>query len=477
MNTALVWFRHDLRLADNPALLAAVRAAQHVVPVFVWSPEDEGSWAPGAAARWWLNESLRSLDASLRERGSQLVLRCGATVPALMVLAQEAGATQIYWNCRYEPAARKVEESLRRELEQHELLGHGFHSSRLMEPGKLCSANGAPYRVFTPFHRAFVKQVAVHAPQASPRHLPAPPLWPHSLPIEALQLLRQTPRHSPWHQKLATHWQPGEAGARQALKRFSNEGLAHYSGQRDRPDLLSTSRLSPYLRHGELSPHQVWTSVVKSGQRQGKPAGFECEDKFIAELVWREFATQQLVVSPLLPDRPRDARFEHMPWRNEPAQLRAWSYGQTGVAMVDAGMRELWQTGWMHNRVRMITASFLVKNLLHDWRLGQRWFWDTLVDADLASNAYNWQWVAGCSPEAAPWFRIFNPLEQAKKFDPDGKYRERYLGIAAAAGGNTASTLAASEQLTELKASRQRALDAWATCVSASAQRKATPSP
>jgi deoxyribodipyrimidine photo-lyase len=441
MTTALVWFRQDLRLADNPALRAAAAAAKQVVPVFIWSPEEEGAWAPGAAARWWLHVSLQQLQGTLQQRGSKLVLQRGAAVDTLLRLAATTGATQVYWNCRYEPAATRIEATLRKALDALGIIGHGFHSSRLIEPATLHSGSGAPYQVFTPFWRAFLQQVRIDAPQASPRGIPAPPRWPESRQIEDLGLLPDIP----WHHRLAAHWTPGEAAARSALKYFMTHGLADYATRRDRPDVSGTSRLSPYLRHGELSPRQVWAAALKSGEQR--------EGRFLAELIWREFAAQQLVLHPSLPDRPRNPQFESLAWREAPAEFHAWSRGRTGCAMVDAGMRELWQTGWMHNRARMITASYLVKNLLLPWQQGERWFWDTLVDADLASNALNWQWVAGTSPDAAPWFRIFNPDTQAQKFDPDGRYRSTHVPEASSAGYI--------EPITDLRASRVRALAAF----------------
>lgn len=448
MTTALVWFRQDLRLADNPALLAAAAAARHVVPVFVWCPDEEGDWAPGGAARWWLHESLARLDASLRERGSRLLLRHGPAVQTLRELANATGATQIYWNRRYEPAAIAVEQRLQQQLATDGLVGHGFHSSRLAEPGTVKSGSGSPYQVFTPFWRAFLQQVRIERPQGSPAALPPPATWPDSLTLAALSLLPRIP----WHQSLAAHWQPGEAGARAALKAFVEQRLADYAEQRDRPDLPAPSRLSPCLRHGELSPRQVWHAALGAGERQGTPASATASGKFLAELIWREFATQQLVLHPRLPDQPRDARFERLPWRSDAREFAAWCRGRTGFPIVDAGMRELWQTGWMHNRVRMITASFLVKNLLHPWQQGERWFWDTLVDADLASNALNWQWVAGTSPDASPWFRVFNPETQAEKFDPEGAYQRRYVPEAGTPGYPA--------PMVDLKVTRQRALDA-----------------
>jgi deoxyribodipyrimidine photo-lyase len=449
VTTALVWFRQDLRLADNPALDAAVHAADHVIPVFIWSAADEGNWVPGAAAQWWLHRSLQELAVSLAQRGSKLVLRCGDTVENLLDIAKTTGATQFYWNCRYEPAARRVDEALRQRLHSAGFIGHGFHSSRLAEPGAVKSASGTPYQIFTPFWRAFLQQVQIDAPLPSPKNITAPAKWPSSLTLEDLALL---PQH-PWHEALARHWQPGEAAGRDALKQFVAARLDQYDSARDRPGMGGASRLSPYLRHGELSPRQVWTAVCKQLERSGIAPDSARTHKFLAELVWREFATQQLVLHPTLPDRARLAPFDRIPWREDAAESTRWRRGTTGFPMVDAGMRELWQTGWMHNRVRMITASFLIKNLLHDWREGERWFWDTLVDADLASNALNWQWVAGTSPDAAPWFRIFNVETQAEKFDPDGVYQERYVP--------EAKSLHYPRPMVDLKQTRQRALDTF----------------
>jgi deoxyribodipyrimidine photo-lyase len=447
MSTAIVWFRQDLRLADNPALLAATRAALHVVPVFIWSPEEEGRWAPGAAARWWLHESLQQLDASLRERGSRLLLLRGSTLPALQSLIAATGATQLYWNCRYEPAALRIEAEVLQMLAAAGITGHGFHASRLQEPGSVRGASDDCVQVFTPFLRAFLKQAGIDAPEGSPDDIPPPRKWPESAGLADLGLLSA---HR-WHEKLSSHWQPGEAAARTVLKEFLQQHLDGYGASRDRADLQFTSRLSPYLRHGELSPRQVWTAVVKALVRRGESEDDARRGKFCSELIWREFATQQLVLHPALPDRARSGVFDAMQWRVDAREFRAWTRGETGDDFVDAGMQQLWQTGWMHNRVRMVVGSYLVKNLLHDWRAGERWFWDTLVDADLASNAYNWQWVAGTSPDAAPWFRIFNPGTQAQKFDPDGAYRRQFL-----TGVKRPAT-----PLVDLKASRQRTLDAY----------------
>jgi deoxyribodipyrimidine photo-lyase len=442
MSTVLVWFRQDLRLADNPALLIAARNAKCVIPVYVWHPADDGKWPPGAASRWWLHESLQQLQSSLMTKNSRLILRTGPTIETLLQLTHETGATQIYWNRRHEPAAAAIEAALQRSLQTEGIEGIGCSSALLSEPGAVISKSGTPYQVFTPFWRAFLEQTEPGAPQASPQSIPAPSRWPESLALEQLQLLPQRQ----WFHSLAKHWQPGEAQARATLKHFVTTAHSAYAEQRDRPDLQGTSRLSPHLHFGEVSPRQVWHAGLRQpGWREGK---------FCAELIWREFAAQQLHLHPTLADQPRDARFERIAWQDNATHFHAWTRGQTGEPMVDAGMRELWQTGWMHNRARMITASYLVKNLLHRWQEGERWFWDTLVDADLASNALNWQWISGTSPDAAPWFRIFNPQTQAEKFDPQGAYRKLHVPEAGSAGY--------SSPIVDLKQSRQQALDAFA---------------
>jgi deoxyribodipyrimidine photo-lyase len=446
---ALHWFRSDLRLADNPALLAASRCASQIIPVFIWSPEEEGGWPPGSAARWWLHESLQQLQQELIARGSRLLLRRGPTAPALLELSRQTGATLVYWNNRHEPAARKVEAELGTALRTAGITGLGFASRLLAEPGTVRSSTGSPYQVFTPFWRAFLEQVQVDPPQPSPRALPAPRRWPASLALQELALLPDIP----WHKSLAQHWQPGEVAARAVLRKFVTQGLDAYEAARDRPDLDGTSRMSPYLHHGELSPRQLWTAVGRASERAGQSPQQWQRGRFCAEIIWREFAAQQLFHHPTLPDRSRLAKFDSIAWRNDARDFAAWTRGRTGFPIVDAGMRQLWQCGWMHNRVRMITASFLVKNLLHRWQDGERWFWDTLVDADLASNALNWQWVAGTSPDAAPWFRIFNPLSQAQRFDPQGTYQQRFVP--------EAGTAVYTAPIIDLGKSRQRALDAY----------------
>lgn len=438
--TVILWFRQDLRLADNPALDAAVKSGARIVPVYIWSPEEEGGWAPGAASRWWLHRSLESLDTRLRERGSRLLFRRGPALLALRELASQTGATAVYWNRRYEPAAVAVENLLREMLPASGILAHSSQAALLMEPWAIQTKTGGPYQVFTPYWRAFLQQIKVSAPIGSPTRIPAPERWPDSAPLDALQLLP----HIPWHASLERHWKPGEAAARDRLIAFSRGALGEYATGRDLPAIDGTSRLSPHLHFGEISPRQVWTQASKHADLAGR---------YHAELVWREFAAHLLHHFPTLPERPKNAAFEKLGWRNDTRDFEAWCHGRTGISLVDAGMRQLWQTGWMHNRVRMVVGSLLVKNLLHPWQDGERWFWDTLVDADLASNAMGWQWVAGTGPDAAPFFRVFNADTQAEKFDASGEYRRRWIP--------EIGTAAYPRPIADLKSSRQRALDAY----------------
>lgn len=417
-DTTLVWFRHDLRLADNPALLAAVHEGGCVVPVFIWSPEEEGRWQPGAASRWWLHQSLAQLDASLRQRGSRLIVRRGPALETLRQLIEETGGTGVYWNRRYEPAAIERDRRLKTALHQDGLRAESFNGSLLFEPWAVCTQQGHPYQVFTPFWKACRAGPEPEAPQSAPAHLQNPRRWPAGLPLRDLGL----EPNIDWAGGLRTSWAPGEAGALRELTRFLDQGLPEYSEARDRPDQVGTSRLSPHLHFGEIGPHQVWSAVRAC--RHVRPAE---ADSYLRELGWREFAHHLLYHFPHTPERPLRERFVDFPWLPDRANLRAWQRGRTGFPIVDAGMRELWHTGWMHNRVRMIVASFLVKDLLISWQEGTAWFWDTLVDADLANNTLGWQWTSGCGADAAPYFRVFNPVNQGEKFDPTGAYVRRWV--------------------------------------------------
>jgi deoxyribodipyrimidine photo-lyase len=404
--TTIVWFRNDLRLADNPALAEAA-ARGPVVPVYIWAPEEEGEWPPGAASRWWLHRSLHALDRSLRACGSQLVVRRGPTDKALASLLRETGAASVVWNRRYEPAAIARDTELKRRLPRAASFGAGL----LREPWTVATRTGGPYQVFTPFWRALQALGEPDAPLPALRPA-APSQWPQSLTIEQLGL---RPAIS-WDAGLAETWTPGEPGARDRLEQFRDHATGY---DRDHPS-RSTSRLSPHLHFGEISPRQAWQAV--------RDAAGEAATPFLRQLAWREFAHHLLYHFPATPSQPLRPAYAGMPWRDDPAGLAAWQRGRTGYPLVDAGMRELWQTGWMHNRVRMVAASFLTKHLLIDWREGTRWFWDTLVDADLANNTLGWQWVAGSGADAAAYHRIFNPAAQADRFDGDGRYRARWLG-------------------------------------------------
>jgi deoxyribodipyrimidine photo-lyase len=410
--TTLVWFRQDLRLRDHPALDAAAKRGGAVVPVYVWAPEDEGEWAPGGASRWWLHHSLAALDASLRERGSQLTIARGRAVPTLLALAKQCGAAAVYWNRRYEPAAIACAAAAEAALGKRGIETRSFNSALLVEPHELLNQSGKPYQVYTPFRQRVLKDVRPPRPLKAPARLLAPKEWPKSASLASLALLPKIK----WFTTMEQTWRPGEAGAQARLARFLKKGLEGYRAARDEMGTEGTARLSPHLHFGEIGPRQIWHALGAAGRAS----------TFLHELIWREFAHHLLVHFPHTPTQPLRAEFAHFPWRRNAKHLRAWQRGRTGIPLVDAGMHELWATGYMHNRVRMVTASFLVKNLMQPWQEGARWFWDTLVDADLANNTLNWQWVAGSGADAAPYFRIFNPLTQAERFDASGAYVRRW---------------------------------------------------
>jgi deoxyribodipyrimidine photo-lyase len=412
---ALVWFRRDLRLADNGALKAAIAAGGPVIAVFVWAPEDEGDWPSGAASRWWLHHSLEALDGGLRARGSRLVLRTGPTVEALTRLARDTKAGHLFWNRLYEPSALETESRVAEAMRAAGVEARGFAGTLLFAPEAIKTGAGRPFQVFTPFWRACLGADAPAPPTPPPRRLRQPRVWPRSTPLPSLRLLPAID----WAAGLRAAWRPGEASAAVRLRAFAGRGLRGYAQGRELPAAPGVSRLSPHLHFGELSPRQLW-------HRLGRGGGQDVE-AFRRELGWREFAHHLLFHYPRTPTEPLQARFARFTWARAPGQLRAWQRGRTGYPMVDAGMRQLWRTGWMHNRVRMLVASFLVKDLLLPWQAGARWFWDTLVDADLANNTLGWQWSAGCGADAAPFFRIFNPTMQGQKFDPAGDYVRRFV--------------------------------------------------
>lgn len=381
-----------------------------MVPVFVLSPEEEQPWAAGAASRWWLHHSLLAQEHSIENAGGRLIVRRGPSLTAIRELIQQTGATLVCWNKLYEPAALARDAKVAEALGADGLTVEQFNSTLLFEPGTILNGQQRPYRVFTPFWRAVEKQLAtLPAPRRAPRKLPSIKRSLASIPIRELSLLPKIR----WDEGLAESWTPGEGAALRRLRDFSKH-VVHYPSGRDRPDRAQTSRLSPHLHFGEIGPRQI-------------VAALRPHDSYLRQIGWREFAHHLLFHFPATTDQPFDRRFARQRWRRSPAQLEAWQRGATGIPLVDAGMRELWRTGWMHNRVRMIVASWLTKNLQIHWLAGARWFWDTLVDADLANNTLGWQWVAGCGADAAPYYRIFNPVLQAMRFDPQRRYIRRWV--------------------------------------------------
>ncbi len=419
---AIVWFRQDLRIADNPALRAARQPGRAVIPLFIHAPEEEVPWMPGGASRWWLHQSLAALDARLRAAGSRLVIRRGPTRATLLDVAQETQADTVLWNRRHEPAVIARDRVVKEALHNQGLTVESFNGALLHEPWTIQNKSRKPFQVFTPYWRHCLTKPDPAEPLPAPKSLPAPSTWPASLVLGELEL---QPKLA-WGEGLSAAWQPGEAGATANRRRFLAKAFDNYADHRNRPDVGGTSRLSPHLHFGEISPRQVWQGLRRAAAKRGWPAVRWRGSQFLAEIGWREFAHHLLFHFPDTPAEPLRKDFLKFRWRKNDAGLRAWQRGRTGYPIVDAGMRELWKTGWMHNRVRMIAASFLVKDLLIDWREGARWFWDTLVDADLAQNTLGWQWTAGCGADAAPFFRVFNPTSQGAKFDPQGDYVRKW---------------------------------------------------
>jgi deoxyribodipyrimidine photo-lyase len=414
--SVIVWFRQDLRLADNPALSAAVESGARILPVYILDDENAGNFAMGGASRWWLHHSLAALDKSLD--GGLLLLKGDAKL-ILPALVNDVGAACVYWNRCYEPWRIQRDADIRKTLMAAEISVRSSNGSLLFEPMNILKADRTPYKVFTPFFRKGC--LGMENPPRQPLPAPKQPKLVTGPAGEALADLGLLPDVQ-WHKEMDVLWQPGEAGAEHRLSRFLETGLDNYKEGRNRPDLENVSRLSPHLHFGEISPNRVWYAASETGSENAKDL-----EHFHSELGWREFSYNLLYHFPDLPYENLQRKFNRFPWRDDADALTRWQRGMTGVPIVDAGMRELWRTGYMHNRVRMIAASFLVKNLLLDWRHGEKWFRDTLVDADLANNSASWQWVAGCGTDAAPYFRIFNPVTQGNKFDPDGSYVREYV--------------------------------------------------
>jgi len=472
-HTSIVWFRDDLRLSDHPALHAAARTGTPLVCVYVLDEGEPATRPLGGAARWWLAQSLRALQASLATLGASLLLRRGAADRIISELARETDAVGVYWNESMNAPDRAVADALAAALAELAIPAHRCRGDLLAAPRDIRTKDGRGLRVFTPFWKR------VQALGAPPQPLPAPQALRPSPPLngDALSDWQLEPTTPDWAGGLRALWTPGEAAAQDRLADFLAR-VAGYGSGRDRPDRDATSGLSPHLRFGEISPRQVWHAAKFAAAERPAIAGDI--DKFLSELGWREFCRHLLVDRPDLATRNLQPAFDAFPWRHDAAALRAWRRGQTGYPIVDAGMRQLWHSGVMHNRVRMVVASFLVKHLLIDWRLGEQWFWDTLVDADPGSNPANWQWVAGCGADAAPYFRVFNPILQGEKFDPDGDYVRRWVpeiaGLPtrllhqpwtatpldlAAVGVNLGRNYP--NPIVDHKAGRQRALNAYAT--------------
>lgn len=420
MPIALVWFRNDLRLADNPALRAALDAGYTPLPLYIHAPEEEFPWAPGAASLAWRHQSLAVLDADLRRRGTHLRLFHGPSLAILQAVVAASGAEAVFWNRRYEPAIEQRDTGIKQALRAQGLRVESFNGSLMFEPWAVRTKQGGPFKVFTPFWRAAQVQWQTVPLWDAPESLAEPNAGPAGVPLAALGLV-PTPR---WDVPFWNDWTPGEAGALAALEVFVDGALDGYADSRDRPDQVGTSRLSPHLHFGEISPWRL-AATIESARSGASAAG---ADAWLRELGWREFAHHLLHHFPASALHNFNPNFDRFAWANlREETLERWRSGNTGVPIVDAGLRELWATGWMHNRVRMIVGSYLTKHMRAHWLEGARWFWDTLVDADLANNTLGWQWVAGTGADAAPYFRVFNPVTQAIRFDPQARYITRWL--------------------------------------------------
>ena len=453
MDTCLLWFRRDLRLLDNPALNWATQNSKRIIALYIDDPENDNPWRAGAASRWWLHHSLQHLQQQLKTHGIELQLLQGDTISTLERVLEQSQATQLVFNQLYEPYYRQQTEQLQQHLHARfadNVTLQAFDSGLFFKPGSVLNNQQQPYRVYTPFYKKLRPLLDQHyshyrfnTPQFNGDKLP--PLK-QSLPLSKLALLDT---HT-WHKKFNHIWTPGEDGAHQALDEFLQQPVMQYQQQRDIPAVNGTSRLSASLHFGEITPQQIFLSL------QPLLYGHESEitkssiETFIKQLLWREFAQHVLWHFPHTQSQPMDSRYHNSFWKKDEALLQQWQQGRTGIPIIDAGMRQLWQTGWMHNRVRMICSSFLTKNLGLHWLQGARWFWDTLVDADLANNSMGWQWVAGCGVDAAPYYRIFNPLTQSKRFDSENRYLQQWLG--------TDTVTADATALVDLATSREAAL-------------------
>jgi deoxyribodipyrimidine photo-lyase len=427
----VVWHRNDLRLADNPSLVAALSTGAPVLSIYIHDEAALGDWPAGAARKWWLHQSLLSLEADYKAQGGKLFCFAGDTSKILLTISKVLGVREVFASRRFEPSVLEADRIIVSRLSQVQTSLHGFNSHLLMDPYALKNLSGKPFQVFTPFWKKFRTEFVLLREdrlaafeKAKLSHLKGMERIPGQLRVEQLELL---PKNN-WHEKFSPHWEPGETGAQKRLAKFL-EGIANeYQEGRDQPGVDGTSLLSPHLHFGEISPLRIWDSVDQLLKASRKESTRTSLETYLRELGWREFAHHLLFHFPHTPNRALRSEFDDFPWEKvKTKNWNAWTKGFTGFPIVDAGMRQLWQTGWMHNRVRMIVASFLVKDFRYPWQMGAKWFWDTLVDADLASNTMGWQWSGGCGADAAPYFRVFNPTLQGERFDPEGDYVRRWI--------------------------------------------------
>lgn len=424
-SATIVWLRNDLRIQDNPALYKAVKLGHPIIPVYIWSPEEDGEHEAGGATKWWLHQSLESLKRDLDKIGLGLVIkRNKAALGALQELIEETKARRVFWNRRYEPHNIEIDKRIKSSLKSDDIEVESFYGNLLFEPWEVSTNSGTPYKVFTPFWRACNSLPEPKGPCEIESKAKPFKGKIQSIPLKELRL---EPKIK-WAEEIRSFWTPGEAGARKRMDAFFESAVYSYNDERNRPDHDGVSYLSPHLHFGEISPRQILYRAKQSLEEQSSKDDKKAVQVYLSEIGWREFAHHIMYHFPDTLTEPLRDNFNNFPWRDDNLQyLKAWQKGLTGFPIVDAGMRQLWAIGWMHNRVRMIVASFLTKDLLISWKLGAEWFWDTLVDADLASNTFGWQWTAGCGADAAPFFRIFNPILQGKKFDPEGDYVRQWV--------------------------------------------------
>ena len=416
---AIVWFRQDLRLGDHRALASAMEDGRPVVPLYVLDDETPGAWRMGGASRWWLHGSLAALAPALRERGAGRGLRGGRAAEVVPEVAREVGVAAVHAGRMHEPWARRQEEEVAAALGGRLAL---HRTTTLFDLDAIQSKTGGTYGIYAPFLKACRARPAPPLPLPAPERISSPAL-PRSDALASWGLL---PAKPDWAGGFRETWAPGEAAAHERLTRFLERAVFHYDVGRNLPGEPGSSMISPHLHWGELSPSQVWHCVLHAAHQVQQDTG-QAIETYLGELIWREFSAYLLWHRPALPEQPLREAFARLPFRDAPGELRRWQQGQTGIPIVDAGMRQLWHIGWMHNRVRMIAASFLVKQLLIAWQLGEAWFWDTLVDADLANNAVSWQWIAGTGIDSQPFFRVFNPVSQGERWDPEGAYVRRWV--------------------------------------------------